>query len=262
MKLLYLLLLFTSFIFGKSCTFTIKNESNFTKLSSQIIDNKCTNIAININNGNFVLNQPIELNIKKIDGITIKGQGMGSSRLLVENKKGAIVIKLKQKKSVVTVRNLSILAKNNDIKNAISILQPNGGNQHRRNVVLKDIEIANLKNKGQFFFKNAIYLKGVWRPLLENIFITGHYGPQAKKHPYKMETCFYLDEVYSPSVVHSRCWSSKIGLNLISNLNPGPEGLVVDHSKFVETLIGINIDFISQEPGAFITNNHINASNI
>jgi len=45
-------------------------------------------------------------------------------------------------------------------------------------------------------------------------------------------------------------------------MNPAPEGLLVSNSKFVETDIGINIEFTSQEPGGFITNNHINATQI
>ena len=257
-KFFLIVILFSQILLGKICSFNIVNEVEFKKIDIK----DCNSIFINIKSGNFNLISPLVLNLNKVDGLVIRGEGLGSSKLFSRNKKGTILINLKTRKTTITIENLSIYSKGQGVHSAIAITQPSGGNQHRRNVILRDIEVSNFENKEINYFKKAIFLKGVWRPLLDNVFVTGFFGPKSKNILPKMETCFHLEEAYSPTIVNSRCWSSEIGLNLMSKLDPGPEGLMIEHSKFVENLIGINIDFSSQEPGGFITNNHINALKI
>ncbi len=254
---LLIVFIFMNILSAKNCEYLITKNSDFKKLNFE----NCKTILVDIKSGTYDLKHPILLNLLKTDGVLIRGEGIKNTKILVKNKQGAIKIKLKQKNTVVKIKYLSIYSSQKDIATAISISQPNGGNQHRRNVIIKDIEIANFKNKSKFFFKQAIVLKGVWRPLLDNVFISGLYGPKSKGTVPKMQSCFQLEEVYSPTITNSRCWSSQYGINMISKRDPGPEGIMIDRSKFVETVIGINIDYISQEPGGFIINNHINATN-
>ena len=257
-KFSLLIVFFTQILLGKVCHFNILNELDLKKINIK----KCDNIFIDIESGNFNLLSPLILNLNKVDGLVIRGKGLGVSKFFSKNNRGVILINLKTRKTTVTIENLSIYSKEKGVDSAIKIVQPPGGNQHRRNVILQNLEISNFENHKNNYFKRAIILKGVWRPLLENIFVSGFFGPKSKNIIPKMETCFHLEEVYSPTISNSRCWSSQIGLNLISKLDPGPEGLMIQYSKFVENLIAINIDFSSQEPGGFITNNHINAVKI
>ncbi|MEA1953754.1 MAG: hypothetical protein U9O24_05135 [Campylobacterota bacterium] len=255
MKKLIVILLLVTNLFGEKCTFQIKNQKDLDLIQTV----NCKSLNIDFYEGKYILNSPISLQLKKTDGVVIRGKGIRNTKLIVANTKGAIDISLKKKSTTIKIMDLSIQSMMEGSGHAISIIQPNGGNQHRRNVILRDIEISNFRNKKEYFFIKAINLQGVWRPMIDNVFVSGFYGPKAKGKIPKMLSCFQLDDVYSPTIINSRCWSSQFGINMTSKHNPGPEGLIVDQSKFVETVIGINIDYISQEPGGFITNNHINA---
>ena len=248
-------------VLSKECEYIIRENKDFNNINS--IQN-CNSISIVIKGGVYKLKHPMQLELRKekIRGVSIKGEGIGVTTLLVENPLGAISISSLRKSTVSEITGLSIYAYQQNVDKMISIVQSSGGNQHRRNVILRDIEIANFDNKKKYSFRKAVFLKGSWRPLINNIIVTGFYGPKANKLDKIVESCFYLEETYSPSIINSRCWSAKIGLNLIGKNDPGPEGLLVENSKFVETDIGINIDFISQEPEGYITNNHINATQI
>ena len=257
-KLFLIIVFFSQILLGKICHFNILKEIDLKEIDIK----KCNSIFINIKSGDFNIISPLIFNLNKVDGFVIKGEGQGISKLFANNKKGVILINLKTRKTIITIENLSIYSKEKGVNSAISIIQPHGGNQHRRNVILRGLEISNFKNNEKNYFKKAIFLKGVWRPLVENVLISGFFGPKFKNIIPKMETCFYLEEVYSPTIINSRCWSSQIGLSLISKLNPGSEGLMIQNSKFVENLIAINIDSFSQEPEGFISHNHINAFKI
>ena len=254
-KFVFLIVFNTFLLFSNECTFHIVKNSDLDYLNRI----GCTTINIKFASGTFHLKSEISIDRDKIESIVISGNGIGNTKIYVENSIGFIDIQLKRRTTVVKIQNLSIYAKDKKIKNAILISQPAGGNQHKRNVVLRYIEISNYKNKGEYFFLNAVLLHGSWRPLIDNVFITGFFGPKLHLDNLNMNTCINLHDVYSPTVTNSRCWSCKIGLNIVSDLNPGPEGMMIDHSKFVETMIGINIALASKEPGGFITNNHINS---
>ncbi len=255
LKKLGIIMYATIVLHADSCIYNIYTEKDIKRINV----NNCSYMTINIAMGEFTLKQPLEIDSKKTNGIIIRGKGIRNTKLLVRNKKGGLKINLYNRSTTVQIENLSIYSRFPASESAIKIFQTFGGNQHRRNVILRDLEISNFKNINDFYFIDAISLYGVWRPLIDNVFISGFYGPHFNSKKILMHSCFLLNEVYSPTINNTRCWSSKIGVNIISSKNPGPEGLMISNSKFVETLVGINIDFVSQEPGGFITNNHINS---
>ncbi len=76
----------------------------------------------------------------------------------------------------------------------------------------------------------------------------------------KLPPVFHLEETYSPKIINSYCWSAQTGANIISKVEKnGPEGLTISQSKFVETNVGIRIDFKTKEPEVYLINNHINS---
>jgi len=255
MKILNTFLFYCIFINANSCTFDIQNSRDLKTFTIK----DCTTIHIKVHSGEYDIKTPINFNLTNTKSLFIDGDGRGNTNLYVSNNLGAIFIYSKQRNTKVEISNLSIFSKEQNISSAISFRQPPGGNQHIRNIVLRNIDISNYNNSPNLNFKKAITIVGAWRVLIDNVFVSGFFGPKAKDVIPKIDICFNLEETYSPTIVNSRCWNSKIGLNLISRHNPGPEGLMVSHSKFVNTQIGINIDFISKEPGGFITENHINA---
>lgn len=238
------------------CKYEIANNSEINEI---VVTKKCKEISIHFDDGKFYLEKPIIIKTNSASGISIYGNGLGNTSLFVLNKEGAFFIKTKKRDMVTQIENLTIYSMHASAKYAIKIDQPPGGNQHQRNVILKDIKISNYKNRHNFYFKNAIVLIGTWRPLVDNVFISGAFGPKRNKMYPKMSTCFSMYDVYSPTLIDSRCWRAQKGLNLISQKNPGAEGIMIDRCKFVQNIIGIEIYSKGREPEGFITDSHINA---
>ena len=238
---------------ANECSYTV---SSIKKLKDFIKNTKCKDIVISFKNKNYVLRTPLLFN--KFNNIRISGAGIGVTNLIIENKKGGLYFFFNKRNNIIELNDFSIHSKENNISYGVFFKQPYGGNQHKRNLILKDIYIDNLNNSKKFFFKKAINIEGAWRPLIQNVFVTGFLGPRLKTN-FSMDICFNLKNVYSPAILNCRCWSSKIGLNFVSNQNPGPEGIYIAFSKFVNTFIGINIKLSSNEPEGFIIHNHINS---
>ncbi len=256
MKLLIFIFCCISIINAYYCSYTaisLKGLNKFLK------ETECKYIFIKFTPRVYILKVPLFFNLSKFKSIKVTGAGVGITNFIIQNKEGGFKFISNKKNHIVEISNLSIHANEKNISYSIYFSQPYGGNQHKRNIIVKNIYIDSLNNNNKFFFKKAIDINGAWRPLIQNVFITGFFGPKAKKNTFSMETCFNLKNTYSPTILNSRCWSSKIGLNFVSSKIPGPEGIFVLFSKFVNTFIGINIDLKSIEPEGFIISNHINS---
>jgi len=221
------------------------------------------NLKIYIPSGVYEIFFPISININtnKIINIEIYGDGPEFTKLIGKNNFGIIFINLESNKCFVAIRDLSLLAGLDNSGNAITISQPYKGNLHKRNVVIKNVNIENLNNSPEYTFQNGIIIRGAWRPLIENVFITGFYGPKQDEIPIKMNTCILLEDSYSPDILNSGCWRSDVGIRITSSLEKdAPEGFRVAFSKIVDVNTAILIDFISKEPEGTILFNHINSS--
>ena len=251
------LCLICSTLVSKNCYFEINTDKNLSILNKKQYN--CKHIFIKFGLGKFILKRPLLFEFKHPSSLVVMGAGIGNTKVLIDNNISAIHIYSDQRNNEVEIRDMSLYAIRSNIKNAIFFSQPRGGNQHHRNLVLRDLEIAGYKNSEHYFFKNAISLIGIWRPLINNVFITGYFGPKANPKRIRMQSCFSFRDVYSPTLTDSRCWSSIYGVSIYSRSNPGPEGVMIQRSKFVNVFVGINIDLVSQEPEGFIIDNHINA---
>lgn len=214
--------------------------------------------------GMYKLDQRIELvglsntSSDDFENLVISGVGTQAVTFNVNNDDGGILIDMSNYRTgAVEFRNLKFSSLKNGGGTAIDVSQPAGGNQHRRNFIARDIEITSY-NVSSNYFNNGIKLTGVWRPLIENVFMTGPFGPNAINQ-FKTNACFDLTDTYSPAIINSRCWSANIGVNLQGTNAGNPEGITISSSKFVTTNIGINIATTGYEPEAFISNNHINS---
>ena len=257
MKLLFFIFCCISIIKAYNCSYMSISLNGLNKF---LKETKCKYIFIKFFPRTYILKTPLFFNLSKFEGIKITGAGIGVTNFIIKNKEGGFKFISNKRNHTVEISNFSIHASERQISYSIYFKQPYGGNQHKRNIIIKNIYINTLNNNKKFFFKKAIDINGAWRPLIQNVFITGFFGPKAKKNSnFSMDVCFNLKNTYSPTILNSRCWSSKIGLNFVSNKIPGPEGIFISFSKFVNTFIGINIDLKSIEPEGFIVNNHINS---
>ncbi len=217
--------------------------------------------VISIPPGKFRLDKRVALTSNKgtLDGIVIKGAGSGATVLQSNNDSGCIYINFSDYRTgTLEISDMRFEALKQHSGAAIKVAQPAKGNQHRRNLVVSNIEISHADGS-ENYFDYGIHAYGVWRPLINNVLMTGPFGPKAK-NVYSTTTCFHLEESYSPAITNSYCWSAQTGVHMLSRAaDTGPEGLTISNSKFVKTNIGINVDASTKEPEVFITNNHINS---
>lgn len=216
--------------------------------------------------GTYRLDQRIELlgdslANNAIENLVVSGVGTQAINFIVNNNDGGINISLpNNRRGMIEFKNLKFTANVTDAGTAINVVHGVALNQHRRTFLARDIEIAPTSDSLNYF-EYGIKLQNTWRPLIQNIVMTGPFGPNVDD-PYQTKACFDLTDTYSPTVVDSRCWSADIGFNLVGTgvaAGHHPEGISISSSKFVTTNIGINITTAGSEPEGFISKNHINS---
>ncbi|MDX2481766.1 MAG: glycosyl hydrolase family 28-related protein [Desulfuromusa sp.] len=216
--------------------------------------------------GRFVFDHPVSLagiTWREIHGLTIAGEGPQVTVLASRNDKGVLHLDFKQRRHTVTLQGLRFEPTKRGSGTAFEMTQISGGNQHRRSLIMRDVEFTpNPEEKN--YFDVAVRLHGAWRPLIDNVMVAGPFGPRVSNEDiYAMRVCFQLEESYNPTLVNAKCWSAKTGLAVVSSKPPGkrgPEGLMVTLSNFVMVKTGILLETGSIEPGAFISHSHVNAS--
>lgn len=232
-----------------------------TVLCAKKVLKKKGSAIIKIQAGIYKISEHIDI-IQTKDDITwksLKINGDGINQTILLSEKGVFKINLITREPLIEIEDLSFVATKQSSGKAIEIYMPPGGNRHNRSLVIKDILITGFAPDSNTYFNFGIKAIGVWRPLIENVFMTGPFGPKRLPLP-KDSICYYLEEVYSPEISKSACWSADIGVVIKSSTNPAPEGLQIISSKFVDVNTGIYIDNVNAiEPEGFIQNNHINA---
>lgn len=188
--------------------------------------------------------------------IKIIGSGIEQTKIYASN--GFIRANFLTRDILIEISDFTIIPAQINSGNGIQIWIPPGGNRHNRSIILKNLLIRGENANDKNVFETSINVTGAWRILISNVFITGPFGPNVEQpSPGK---CFVLSECYSPEVANSACWSMDTGLEVLSETNPGPEGIQVISSKFVDVNIGIKIENSRAiEPEGVISNNHINA---
>jgi len=242
-----------------------KNKDDTTALlkafqCAESILNKSGRVIIRIPSGIYKLSSPILIKQPANSdwkAIKIEGEGIEQSVILLE--KGGFYIELWNREPIIEIGDLSFVATAAGAGKALYIYMPPGGNRHNRSLIVKNLLIKGTSAQSDTWFETGIETIGVWRPYIHNVFMTGPFGP-LNKEVIPNSNCFVLKEVYSPQISNSACWSANVGLQIIADSNPAPEGLQIISSKFVNVNVGIEIDNKkSIEPEGVISNNHINA---
>ena len=81
---------------------------------------------------------------------------------------------------------------------------PAKGLIQRRAVVLRDLTLGGI-DIHRDYFDTGILLYATYRPLIEDVLMTGPYGP-GSDGLVQTGTCFELQGAYSPTIADSACW--------------------------------------------------------
>jgi hypothetical protein len=252
----------------KSDSFTIQQALECLILKSR--ENGQNAGTLHIPSGRYYLDEPIALtNLIWFDGhgFTIEGDGPMQTQIIVQNPTAGFSFEIERVGLMVTMRNMRLVADQPGIKNAIKITSPDRGATHHRQVIMEDIDIGGVDGvpPQENYFNDAIRLFGIHRPYLENIYITGAYGPDSQERWYDMNSCYDFEDTYGPVLVQVRCWSASNGLMYYTNKpvgTAGPEGGIVEESAFVEVGRGIYVKSMAQEPHFTVIDSHINAEEV
>ncbi len=131
-----------------------------------------------------------------------------------------------------------------------------GGVHHHRDIVARDIAIV--ANDTADYVTSAMRLRGIHRPLLDNVTCTNAFGPTITRDLYhRGGTIFDLEDCYAPVLRDCYAWGGQLGYRMVATIDPGMEGTQLTDCV-AECLNGFLIDTLGQEPGGVMRNCHAN----
>ncbi len=220
--------------------------------------------SIYIPAGTYNLSSQIQMNITNAlaTGVTISGDGWFNSKLHIANGNGAFSLGFASIVSTLTVENIGLFAAQSNTGTAVFVDFPDGGNAHRRNVIVKNI-VTHSTQPGVNYFNIGIRTNGGWRNLVENSWFL---GVRSATETDATTHCVLIEENYSPSIQDSVCIGTKFGfvissIGTIGTIGNKPEGGTINGSVVSNATVGIKIQSEAQEPEVWISDNMIDAVN-
>jgi hypothetical protein len=216
--------------------------------------------------GQYLLSSQVAKTTTNIN-LTIEGAGIGISQFLVGNGTGGISLVSTDKETEVYISGVEFIANQTNAGVGLQITMPEGGNRHNRSVVLRDVKFSVINetdatNYG--YFSTAVDLTGCWRPLLNNLIVSGPYGPGISSNLsdsspiYKTSVGVDVDGCYGVKIINSYIWSCSIGISNVSTIDPGPEGFRLSNTNIVEVKKAVIFTRVGREPTLLISDCHYN----
>lgn len=202
--------------------------------------------------------------------LTIVGDGQGVSNLYCDNADGILQLTSAEKFSQITIHDLSLYADRPHAGTALEISQPVGGNNHYRNLVMRNVEMRGV-TAPEDYFDYGLRALGQWRPLLSNVISAGPYrgGVNQERDEDSLlyaPTCgIQVDGSYAPSFENCYIWSAYTGCSVVADYAPAPEGTFFYNCFIVGVRIGIDCRVGAAddpEPGLAIDRCHVNARDV
>ena len=203
--------------------------------------------------GKYIVKDRISLAAPVIS-LTVKGDGANSTEIIVQNDKGFFEVSVEQRGAQIQLNDLTISADNAGIENAFSFKMPEGGNRHNRSLVVENVKIQNMR-EGTYFI-TALDVPGQWRSLFKNLQINNEFGYQDG------EIGVNSDGTYAPIFDNCIVINYKIGVSIVSQKDPAPEGGSIKSSVFSQCQIGVKVSSPSVEPQMIIDGNDFDCTNI
>lgn len=254
--------------FGADATGSADCSAAFDKLREQISTAGKRYIDVYLPAGKYRIAKRVVFDQKLFEGydtnsgIVFRGAGEDVTELVCDNTEGGFYFNCNTNMITVTVENMSFVAPRAGAGTAIEFntANQNAGDHHSRMLQVKNVLIRGEKyDKGHF--TNGLLCYNAWYPYLDNVKITGRYGPDADK--FKMNTGFLFQNCYSPMVTNSYFWNAATyGLHYKSVNGFLPEDGIVKDCYFVGQDYGIYIDVVQNtqawpEPAFHLSNTHI-----
>jgi len=207
--------------------------------------------------GLYRINNRVEFEgYSSLQSLVINGHGIQGIDFQCYND-GGFCFDLVNRKQTLYISGVKFTAMAPAAGTAIEVKQPVGGSQHRRNLILRDIEIGTGDNSDHYFH-DGVKLTGLHRPLFENVMITGPYGPN-NQNAFPIVTGIKMTDCYSPLIKGCCVWSADTGILHMGSAGGNPEGITIRDTKCVETNTGIRIDSADFEPECLINGCHVNS---
>jgi hypothetical protein len=211
--------------------------------------------------GVYAISRRIEVNDSVAEpvagSLVVRGDGMLASRIIERGQAGILALSFANITTQVQVSELGFFTASPAGGAALSIEMPAKGLIQRRAVTIRDLTIGGM-DIHRDFFETGLLLRATSRPLIDDVLMTGPYGPGSDLVG-RTGTCFELEGTYSPTIVDSACWAEQTGLRMSAIGQGRMEGVFITRSKFVNVDYGISITNPGQMPEGMISENHINA---
>ena len=188
---------------------------------------------------------------------SIRGDGMMASRIIEQGGSGIFALSFANITTQVQISQLGLFTASPSGGTALAIVMPNKGLIQRRAVTLRDLTLGGM-DIHRDYFDAGIVLRSTSRPLIDDVLMTGPYGPGSDLAG-RTGVCFDLEGAYSPTITDSACWSEQTGVRMVGVAPGRMEGVFITRSKFVNVDYGISISNTDRMPEGMISENHINA---
>lgn len=233
--------------------------------------------------GLYKLDSQVAITSATAEDILICGDGVDVAEIIVPstNTTGAISIDhtgatADAKKSVTTIRDLSIVADGAGCGTALEVKNLKGGNLHRRNLYVSRVDIRGSDIETDYFLQGII-ATGVWHPTFKDVNVGGPFGPNVDKigsspYPnsfldsavrYKMTIGIDVTDSYHPEFDNCYVWSAATGISSVNLVdNPGREGFRIRNTNIVNVRTAIHYGRAGREPTFWLHNCHINVRDV
>ena len=194
-------------------------------------------------------------------GIRISGAGADVTELLVDNPDGGLAFRgVGLNRLSCTISDLSLVAVRENAGVALAFDTANPGDHHARQFKAEGILIRGERfDRGSF--SAGVEVRNAWYPSLDDVKVTGPYGPAAADAA-PLACGILFEDCYSPLVDSCYVWNARRGL-VHRGRQKRPEDGIVRSSYFVGCEEGVVVELVSDpaqwpEPGFHISDCHVN----
>jgi hypothetical protein len=198
--------------------------------------------------------------------VAVVGAGQGVSNLYSDNSEGVFQFTYSERRSQMTVRDLSFFTGRSGGGAVLEVSQPERGNLHKRNLLVENVEMRGV-SRTQGYFDYGIRSLNQWRPLFLNVIFAGPFGPGVSEEELFGATCgLQANGSYAPSFQNCYMWSVKTGYEVVTEEDArreaAPEDTAFYRSFAVECRVGMDIRTPAPEPQVEIDTCHLNCYDV
>lgn len=238
----------------------------------------------------YIVNGQILARLAEDWDVTIVGDGLGATQIFATSGTGFLLIEYidnptRLRGARTTIRDMQILTPLAGSGGSLVAIQINGETLHGlhdRSVVIENVLVRSMPQLGTTgnnnntpaygFWDYGIILQGIWRPLLQNVIVTGQDGWLSDANTaldgnlvdsswsFSMTCGILLDDSYAPELASCQVYCATRGIQMVSTGTPsGPEGLFFRDCTVDVCREGVYLQTLTEEPQATIRGGHINA---